>query len=187
MAEVAIYPRRRMGSMIFDAVVSEDHTSEVDITQHKVERGVTISDHKEKKPKQLTISAAFSNSPFESLKGNVLSASGVARIQGAWEELKSIQEGEDLVEIQTGLELYRNMAIKSLSVSQDASTANALLFSATLIEVRFVGTRTLQTPIEILKSGETKDRAASKVDRGPVAPKPGPQGSSLAIKAYGLG
>lgn len=234
MAGLAFYPRRFINRpetetvaylpFYLDCVLSEDHTSEIEITSHAVEKGFSFSDHSKRKPNSVTVVAAFSEIiKKENQLRNIVQSTKIGSeviswgeqfgliqasqprakwvTQVMWKALKEFQsepaddpdnpavrKGQPgIFDLQTGYELYHNMVLTKLTASQDVSTANALIVTMTFQEISIKSTRTLQTPIEILKSGETKDRAASKVDRGPVAPKPGPQGSSALMKVYGLG
>lgn len=204
---------RYIGGIALEAVISEDHAYEVEVTQHRVEQGIAISDHRNLKPRSLTMVVAFDGIKWKrenelmnilgatDIGGTLMNIGEMAGIIGEtkpsskatgwlaparWNVLKLAAMDNDFFHVQTGLELYKNMQITKLSASQDVSTENILYVTITLTEMRIVATKTIKTPIEILKAGDTKNRAASKVDRGPVAPKP-VQGASGLMHLYGMG
>lgn len=49
----------------FDAVVSEEHTAESELTDHVVESGEAISDHKRPKPRAINLEAHVTNTPLD--------------------------------------------------------------------------------------------------------------------------
>jgi hypothetical protein len=52
---VLIQPRRSLGGLYPDVVVEESHDDALEITEHPVEQGASISDHAFKKPQTVTI------------------------------------------------------------------------------------------------------------------------------------
>jgi hypothetical protein len=53
----------------FDAVLSEEHTADAELTEHPVEEGVAIVDHIRPLADQLTLNVFVSNTPVQSLQG----------------------------------------------------------------------------------------------------------------------
>ena len=54
---------RRIGRIVANITIDERHHDEVEITDHPVELGGTVSDHVFKRPPDVTIQCAWSNSP----------------------------------------------------------------------------------------------------------------------------
>lgn len=50
---------RHIGNIRFDAVTSEDHTSELSLTENPIESGAAIADHAVVQPKQITINGVM--------------------------------------------------------------------------------------------------------------------------------
>ena len=77
--------------------------------------------------------------------------------------------------VQTGLKLYKNMELMSLSADQDAPTASGLLFRAELKQITIASTQTVMYPPR--KLGKPAKQGANKVNNGqqaatnPDAPK----------------
>lgn len=185
---VYIYPTRRFGGLEIEAVVSEDHQSQMEVTKNPVERDADSSDHASLMPQVVTISAGFSDFPFNN---TLLLGSNTAfrRIQTAWEELRKLQTKKQRVDVQTGLKLYRNMMLTNLSTSQDANTANILLFSATFEEILITNTQQLAYPASKFTDKTTQNRTASTTPRGTVDAPPvdsnQPRNKSLLKRVFG--
>jgi hypothetical protein len=132
-----------LGSLTLDASLSEDHASEVELTDNPVETGVNITDHKRKKPAQVTIVGVISNTPLEFLSF----LSGLNdRAETAWQTLKDLQAGEELLTIVTTLQVYENMQIVSLSAPRNKDLGNTLEFTAVCREVFTADSETVEAP-----------------------------------------
>lgn len=69
---------RSIGPIVANVTIEERHVDELDITDHPVERGATISDHAFKRPSEVVIRCAWSNSPSSpgTLSGGIAGAIG---------------------------------------------------------------------------------------------------------------
>lgn len=146
-----------IGTLKLDAALTETHTADVDVTDHPVEQGADISDHRRPKPRTLTIEGFVTNTPMpaetaESVqRGLVRNGQTVGTFQSrstleptrsgeAYETLLSFREG-DLLTVVTTMETLEDMAITALSVPRDAKTGQALRFSVTLKQVIIVSSK----------------------------------------------
>lgn len=156
--------RGKIGTVTLDCTVSESHADEVEITNHPVESGSTISDHIRKQPLVLELEGIITNTPVVFL-ASVQAESPVDldfipcrdRVSRGYEELRRIQDAGELVDVVTSLRNYSNMAIQSLGVKRDASSGNILSLSISLREV-------------ITANASTID-ALSKISQGKVPKK----------------
>lgn len=163
---------RSIGALTFDAVIEEHHVLEMELTDHPVETGVSITDHTRMKPKVLSIIAGVGNAQVRD-RGDPY-GTGSARMGEAFALLTTLQALAEPFEVQTGLALYENMLCVRLEAVQDKDTDQCLLFRAELREIRIVSTQTVvlttslagkqQTP----RSGETSQQAAPVTQRGQV-------------------
>lgn len=138
--------RRNIGGYTFDAVLTEEHTSELEVTDSPVETGESISDHAYMKPKKLKIVGGIGDAvlnPLTVLAGNDSYGGGQSRSITAFELLQKLQESREPFSVQTGMKLYKNMVITSLRVSQDKDTAKVGIFECDLREVIIVDTKTV--------------------------------------------
>lgn len=177
----------------FDAVIRESHSSELTVTENPVETGVVISDHAFMVPLKLDIEAAVGDiwlhatydpfrddNPIDSFDpfrgGNVADlapvspnladpfATSTSRSEVAFALLQQIQRSADPFTVQTGLRLYQNMLMTTLSADQDKDLSGFLLFHASLREVIIVNTQTVVYPPR--KPGKHARQAAKSVTAG---------------------
>lgn len=170
-------------ALSFDTNIREMHASELTVTDNPVETGVVVSDHAYMQPDKLDMDARVSdvsihgidafNDPFSSVEtddfGDV-SLSSVSRSQAAWKILTDLQRSAQPFQVQTGLKLYQNMVIVSLSGVQDKDTANVLDFHVTLRAVEIVSTQAVTFPPR--KPKKPSRTASPKVDSGEKSGEP---------------
>jgi hypothetical protein len=123
---------RTVGNTLYqlDGIISEQHTSVAKVTKHPVEYGVDISDYVIKQPMKIVVNGIVTNSPFikqmsnrlpgdanfatqalETLKGE--------RARNAFKGLIELQNERQPVRLQTGLLVYDNMILSSVSAPND--------------------------------------------------------------------
>lgn len=137
----------KIDSLTLDAALSEHHGVQVEVTQHPVEKGPNISDHRRPKPRVVTLEGIVSNTPMPQPNDpSVTTVSrGIAfasrskydptRVGTAYQQLLDLSASDQLITIVTGLETYDNMTMVSLDVPRDARTGEALNFTAVFTEI----------------------------------------------------
>lgn len=140
----------------------EECSDSLQITQHPVEQGSTISDHAYKLPAQLTIRIVwpagggnpFGWIPFSSYLPNASGQIPIASygdsgaaLRTLYLELQRAQALRYLVTIMTGKRNYKNMLIESIGVTTDERTENVLQATITFREVILVSTSTVSSPV----------------------------------------
>jgi hypothetical protein len=83
---ILIKPKRSIGPLVAQVTIQEVHQDTLEITDHPVEMGAVISDHAFKRPAELIITCAWSNSPGGNGSNPLLSAglaAGILGLQGA--------------------------------------------------------------------------------------------------------
>lgn len=156
----------------FDCVIKEQHAQELAITEEPLETGVVLTDHVYLRPARLAIEAAVSDVAFHPGEQDPTNpqpnddpfASETSRSIKAYDLLLKLQASGEPFAVQTGLKLYPNMQIASLSGDQEAATASGLLFRAELQQITIASTRTVTFPPR--KPGKPARQAAKKVDGG---------------------
>jgi hypothetical protein len=143
----------------FDATLQVSHSSRVEVTDHPVEDGSTISDHTRVLPKRLTLGIVVSNDPVillaaENAQPSVAGGDPSTRAQDALAELQRLQEQGQLVTVRTFLRDYDNMIIEDINAPRDAKTGNVLSASLSLRELIIATTELVDAPepIEEVKS-----------------------------------
>lgn len=138
----AIIPKveRSFGKVKGYITMEELHTDELEITQHPIEQGASITDHAFKRPAQLRIRISWSNTPnngglLGGIKG-LLSTGSILisnilgedtnQVKGIYQKLLQMQNEREPVEVFTGKRRYDEMLVKSLVVTTDQRTENVL-------------------------------------------------------------
>lgn len=131
-----------------DAAITEEHRLEAEITEYPVEGGGTITDHRRKLPRSVTMEIIVSDTPLgdaartrelEDQAG--LSAEGALPSDEALAFFEQIHEDSTLCEVVTNLRTYQNMLLESLEIPLDAETGHAFVATATFREVVIVENR----------------------------------------------
>jgi hypothetical protein len=142
--------RAKISNIVVDASVRESHENEAQITDNPVEEGVDVTDHVRIMPKRLTMDGVISDTPITlSVISNISGAIGTVTefiggrslSQEAYDRLLRLQANREPMTIVTGLRVYQNMLIESLTVPRDSRTANAIHFTAVFREIHVARTR----------------------------------------------
>lgn len=120
------YPKSEVqsdfGSIVFDTIVQEDHRYTSKVTSYPIETGTIISDHILKDPDVVSLSGIVSDTPL-----NILAPFN--RSQAAFNQLVSLQARRIVVDVVTGIKVYKNMAITKLEVPRNINTGQTLTFN----------------------------------------------------------
>ena len=122
-----------------DAVLSEEHVRESEVTNFPVEDGTNISDHIILQPEVLTMEGVISESPVQYLT-NILDSSPEIDLADAWKEVESLWRSGAVLKITTGLQEYPEMVCTSLVVPRDGTTGQSIRIKATFQEWRVAET-----------------------------------------------
>jgi hypothetical protein len=95
------------------------------------------------------------------------------RVATCYELFKGLIEDKQRLTITTGLSVYSNMMIKSLTVNRDKGTGEALDFTVTLKQVIIIQSETIKLPRITVK--ENNDRASGKDNKGQQSAKKVPE------------
>jgi hypothetical protein len=129
-----------LGTFSLYVTIEERHHDELVITDHPVEQGAAISDHAYKKPSDLTMTIAWSNSSLASI--GTLQFGNYSR--SVYQDLLTLQKQRIPFNVSTGKRKYQNMLIQSLDTTTDAKTENSLVVTLHCREVIIVQTTTTQ-------------------------------------------
>lgn len=183
MAVTLLFNRTKsqIGSLELDVTVSEQHSADVEATDHPVEKGAATTDHLRAKPETVTLDAMVTNTPFKAPNDptvtrtqgaytfNSNSEMQPARAGEAWQKLLELKDAGELVTLVTARRTYTDMAIISLSVPIDARTGQALRFSATFKQVKVVESR--EVVVTEVKAKGKKDLGGKAALTAPEATK----------------
>lgn len=162
LASLSTSPKRGFSDLQTYITLEETHQDDIDITDHPIEQGAVISDHATKRPAELTIKIAWSNStPAEGVDGIASSllvgVSGLAQTPGIiqssllgkstnqvtaiYQKLLALQAARKPFDVYTGKRVYTSMLLKSIMAQTDKSTENVLSVTLTLRQVVIVSTQ----------------------------------------------
>jgi len=156
VSSILVKPKRQIGPFTAQVTVEELHDDEIEITDHPVELGSTISDHAFRRPATLTIRAGWSASPTVAglidgvvggLKATVEGVQVIAskaqstQLSDLYDKMLKLQRSLTPMDVYTGKRKYSNMLIRGLQVRTDRETENALIMTVNLREVLFVQTQ----------------------------------------------
>lgn len=155
---ILIRPRRGIGPLVAQVTLDEVHHDDLEITEHPVEQGASIADHAYKRPAEVIIRCAWSNSPSSaSLVGGIVggaqaTVTGVQSlvtgntadsVRDVYAKLLKLQSDRIPFDVFTGKRVYSSMLVKALQVTTDKEHEQSLLVTATLRQVILVQTQTL--------------------------------------------
>ena len=160
-------------------VENEDTSIDVEIPTHKVEKGIELSDHVERKPIVVKISGLLVRPTAD-------------RVETLVQKLQKIEvEGKTVT--YEGRRIYKNMLVSGLSIKASSKVMNGYQFSLTLTEVRIAQSsymnpvvKAVASPKEQAGRKETENKKDTKA-ANPITHtvKKGDTYSSLA-KKYGV-
>ncbi|NJR73233.1 MAG: hypothetical protein HC773_05175 [Scytonema sp. CRU_2_7] len=178
----------KIGALQLDATLSEDHAYQNEVSQFPVENGDTIVDNIRKLPEQITINGLVTNSPVNVTFTDITNiVDGVSnkqesrtierddtptRVETAQNILLRIsgrvihgnQVQPEIVDIVTGLRVYKNMAMTSLKINRTGATGQALNFTADFLQVKSVIVKL------IAPQPNFKAKATPKIPKGKQKP-----------------
>ena len=178
VANVLLRDGRKLGAIIPNVVVEEVHSDTLTITDHPVEQGAPITDHAFKNPAELSMRIGWSSSSLaldsvvssvvDSVKAGKLTTPKIKTVRDIYEDLLKLQASRKPFDVSTGKRLYKDMLIKSISTTTDASSENALVVSVVLRQIIIVQTKAAKLKAENQK---TPAKTAPAVDRGVIQPQ----------------
>jgi len=117
----------------FDTMVSEEHKFSSRVTYYPVESGTIVSDHIINQPDVVILSGLVSDTPL-----NIFAT--FSRSVAAFNALIQLHERRQIVDIVTGIKVYKNMAITSIDVPRTIKTGQTLTFNIQLQRIVFDNT-----------------------------------------------
>ena len=149
----------QLGSLQFDAVLSDDLDASVDIVQYPIETGTPIADHIIYQPIRYTMTGAVSNNPLKvsitdftgaltnlvddnpfiatgaGLFAGWLSGSNETRSSTTLNTLLDFMYSGQVFTVDTGEITLNNMVIQRIGRSKDPESENGLIFVAELQQI----------------------------------------------------
>lgn len=155
-----------IGQYVIDAVLTESHDLEADVSEFPIEDGSTLTDHVRVKNKRYRMQGVVSDTPindgFRTVENDgtelVLETSFAEQARVALEALLLARQPLRVV---TAKCTYDSMVMDGLSFSDGAENGDALMFDASFVQIKIVVNRRQRVDIKF-----------KAVDRGNQATKP---------------
>jgi hypothetical protein len=185
-----------------DAVMSETHEITATLTDHPVERGADLSDHKRPGQRRYRLEGLVSNTPIGDvpLTGENSTASDVTaepkespakatvltfserfdRVRDMLDALTDLTESTQLVTITTDVRTYENAQIVSVVAPRTPDGGDSIAFAVDVVQVRIAETRDVGAPVPRQPRGRrTRDNGSQTGAEAETDPAPD-QNSSAA-------
>lgn len=133
------YVKTNINGFFFDAVLREDHSSALRITEHPVQSGANISDHAYFMPFRLVLDIGMSDVMGSFVPGQYGFFS--SKSMAAYQTLLNIQKTRQPVTVVTRLNRYDNMMIENILAPVDSRTTFGVRMIVNLKQIltAFVG------------------------------------------------
>ena len=163
-------PRHSIGTIELDAVTTETHGAEVEITDFPIETGSSITDHVRRKPLTLSMTVVLSD----------ITDSGPVpgRSVDLCNQLYLMQSDAKVLSVYTPAKTYDSMLIQSIGVPRDNKSGCGLTLNVALKQVSLVQNR------QTKKVNSRTARAQPKAKAGKTNPVSGPaptQGQARSV------
>lgn len=118
-----------------DAVLSEEHVFDSEITENPIEDGTPVSDNQVLLPVILNMECRVSDATANLAKLNY-----PGRSNEAYKEIVALQKKKETITVVTGINVYENMLIKRIGIPRASRDGNSIRFSLVMKEILVVGT-----------------------------------------------
>lgn len=130
--------RPKLGKLVFDMSLTEDHSVENDITASPVARQSNKSDHVITRPRRLVMTGLISSqsATILGMVGNIADAfaGSKGRHITAWKRIVDMATKHDVISVYTTLEPYDNMIIKSARVMRTVDDSIEVMIDIRRVE-----------------------------------------------------
>lgn len=127
-----IVPRRSIGTFTATLVVEEIASDDLEVTQHPVQQGASITDHAYLKPANVSMKVVFNEDD--------------APLAETYSKLLKLQASREPIDVVTGKRYYKNMLIKSLGQTNDLATELVLSVNFDLQEIIITSVEVVSVP-----------------------------------------
>lgn len=175
----------------FDASVSENHMSELDVTEHPVERGSDITDHVRLRPNALEMTVIMSNRPIAILASQnaslgIKGGNPTERDKDAFAEMLRWQTEGLLLTIVTTLRTYENMILQRIAPTRDAANGKVLRASLSFREILTAETQIGDAPVPAAPQDKKRKNKGRQNTQAAAPEKAAAAASSTSGAASGV-
>lgn len=119
-----VYLRTNIGGYFFDAILREEHSTALRITEHPVQSGSNISDHAYQLPAQIMMEIGVSDVMSSFTSGQF--TGGESKSVNAYKNLLQLQKDRTPFDIVTRLNSYSNMLVEHIMAPDDHRLSTSL-------------------------------------------------------------
>lgn len=160
---ILIRPLRSIAGFTANVTILERHSDDTEITEQPVEQGAAITDHAYNRPSQLSVEIGYSNSSIEAgFDPNYVS--------NMYAQFLNLKASRVPFEVFTGKRHYVNMLIKTLAVTTDEKTENALIMRIDMKQLLIVTTQVVTVPDSSVMANPEKTGATQNTGTQQLAP-----------------
>ena len=165
-------PRHSIGAIELDAVVTETHGAEVEITDFPIETGSTITDHVRRKPLTLAMTVVLS----DLTDAGPLPGRSIDLVN----QLYLMQSDAKVLSVYTPARTYDSMLIQSIGVPRDSKSGCGLTLNVSLKQISLVQNR------QTKRVNSRTARAQPKAKVGKTNPVNGPAATDSQKKSVSV-
>jgi hypothetical protein len=152
---ITIDPKRSIVPITAMVTLEEVSTDTLQVTEHPVEQGANINDHAFVQPSEVVIRCGWSNSSLSGLLSGIGqsvsalfggSAFGSDYVSSVYNQLLALQQSRIPFDVSTGKRTYQNMLMRSLALTTDPTSENALMCTVVCRQVIIVQTQATTLP-----------------------------------------
>ena len=174
---------KMLGTIRIGVTIEEVYNDELQITEHPVEKGASITDHAYKRQPDVVLKCGWSNADYAALVSSPVvdfddfgSTTQSEYIDAVYSQLLKLQESRVPFDAVTSRRKYSNVLLQGLRVVHDAKTSGALMLTATLRQIRIVQTKATRLPprddqADPSRTAETQNTGSKQAV--PATPAPG--------------
>jgi hypothetical protein len=162
-----------------DAFVTEDHHSQVHVTEFPVEDGSSINDNTVEMPDEFTITGVIGPIAVTSTTNSL---SSPFRVQTADQYLYGLKHSRQLLTVVSGLRVYNDMIITDYRVNRNKDNGKGLVFDMIFKQIIYVTSQIATINPNILGgSANLQNQAAGQAALGGVSGSSPSSGLANAI------
>lgn len=159
VSQATFFPRRSIGPFTASITIEEVASDELEITQHPVQQGASITDHAFVKPATLSVKVMWNDDD--------------APLAETYQKLLTLQASREPFDIITGKRIYTNMLFKSLGLTTDAMTENVLSINADFVEIFITALEVVSVPPRAKQKNPGKTGATQNAGTKSAQPEAG--------------
>lgn len=156
----------KIGPVQVDVSLEETHSQSAETSQHPIEDGSDIADHRRVLAPVVTMEGVVSDAKV-TLREQIQSRITGVTAQDKYQRMLEAFEGSEVFELVTGLRIYADMVFETFIVRRNSETGNVVRFSATMKQLEFADSQ--EVPIQ-----PVEDKAKPTTNRGAKGKKVAP-------------